>query len=122
MSRTLTFALVVSLIALGAGRLKADEVRGKIKSVDADKHTVTLTVGDIDRTLHVANDAKVSGLYGKKLKKAVAQEIPGGLQGVKEGAIVSLTTEKDEVKQIKLEDLQPKAKKKNKGKKASKAA
>jgi hypothetical protein len=35
---------------------------------------------------------------------------------------VSLTTEKDEVKQIKLEDLQPKAMKKNKGKKASKAA
>jgi Cu/Ag efflux protein CusF len=109
-------ALAASVVILGAGRLPADEIRGKVKRVDPDKAIVTVTAGDADRTLNVATGAKVTGLFGKKLKKAVTQDVPGGLRGVAQGAEVSLTTEakdgKDVVTQIKVEDLQPKIKKK----------
>ena len=50
----------------------------------------------------------------------MTEEIPGGLRGVNEGASVTLTTEvkdgKDVVTQVKVEDLQPKLKKKKKKK------
>ena len=116
---TASFALV---LALGAGRLSADEVRGKVKQVDGDKGRLTLTVGDADKTFDVG-DARVVGLYGKKLKKAKTQDLAGGLRGLKEGAEVTLTTakkdDKDVVTEVKLEGLQAKvkkAKKKNKAK------
>ena len=93
--RAWTYALVVAASSTGwrSGRLSADEIRGKVKSVDADKATITVTAGDADQTLNVAGDAKVTGLFGKKLKKAVTQDVPGGLRGVQQGAEVSLTTE-----------------------------
>ena len=91
MIRTLTPALLVLTLLAAAGSLPAEEIRGKVKSVDGDKGTITLTVGEAERTFQLATDAKVVGLYGKKLKKAVVQDVAGGLRGVKEGADVSLT-------------------------------
>lgn len=120
MRRLSIHALATIVVMIGAGRLPADEIRGKVKSVDPDKATVTLTAGDADKTLNVAAGAKVTGLFGKKLKKAVTQDIPGGLRGVPQGAEVSLTTEakdgKDVVTQVKVEGLRPKIKKKKKAK------
>jgi hypothetical protein len=72
--------------------------------------------------LPVASEAKITGLFGKKLKKAVSQDIPGGLKGVQKDAEVALTTEardgKSVVTQLKVEGLQPKIKGKGKKKKA----
>jgi hypothetical protein len=111
--------LVGSLLALAvcAGGLLADEVKGKVKSVDPDKGTITVTADDKDQTLDVAKDAKVIHLVGKKLKKAKVRDVPGGLGGVKAGDEVTLTTEakggRSVVSQVKVEGLAPK-KKKNK--------
>ena len=116
---TASFALV---LALGAGRLSADEVRGKVKQVDGDKGRLTLTVGDADKTFDVGGDTRVVGLYGKKLKKAKTQDLAGGLRGLKEGAEVTLTTakkdDKDVVTEVKLDGLQAKVKKSKKKNKA----
>lgn len=107
-------------LMLGTSRLSADEIKGKVKSVDSDKHIITLTIGDAEKTFDVATDAKVTGLFGKKLKKAVSQDVQGGLKGVKEGSEVTLTSETKEgkvtVTQVKLEGLQPKVKVKKKKK------
>ena len=120
--RLLTLALVASVIALGSGRLSAGEIKGKVKSIDADKGTIILTVGDADRALNVAGDAKVTGFFGKKLKKAVSQDVPGGLRGVKAGEEVTVTIDEKDGKvvatRVKLDDLQPKSKKKKKAKAA----
>lgn len=115
-----------ALLALAASPLAADEIKGRVKSVDPDKHTITLLVGDAEKTFEVAPDAKITGLFGKKLKKAVSQDVPGGLKGIKEGAEVALTSEdkdrKPTVNQVKLEGLQPKIKTKKKNKKKNKDA
>jgi Cu/Ag efflux protein CusF len=111
------FALAMTL---GASKLSADEIKGKVTSIDPDKHTITLSVGDVDKTFDVATDAKVTGMYGKKLKKAVTQDVPGGLKGIKEGVDVTLMSAvkdgKAQVTEVKLEGLQPKIKVKKKKK------
>jgi hypothetical protein len=113
MVRTLFSALFALLIA--AGGSWAEEIKGKVKSVDASKSTITVTVNDKDRTLTVAKDAKVFQLVGKKLKKAQPQDVPGGLAGLEAGKEVTVTTDKkdgqDVVTQIKVEGLAKKKKK-----------
>ncbi len=106
------------VLALAVAFVQGDEVKGKVKKVDSDKNTVTLTVDDKDQTFDTTKDTKVVALYGKKLKKAQQQDVPGGLGAVKEGTAVTLTTEKkdskDVVIQLKLDELQTgKKKKKN---------
>src|SRR3954451_23638645 len=115
MIRTMTAALIALAVLAGTSRLSAEEIRGKVKSVDGEKNTITLTVGEADRTFQVAGDAKVVGLYGKKLKKAALLDVAEGLRGVKDGADVTVTTTESDVKavsKVKVEDLQPKVKKK----------
>lgn len=123
MKRVQIALLLAFTLVLGANGLSADEIKGKVKSVDSGKHTITLAVGDAEKTFDVAADAKVTGLFGKKLKKAVSQDVPGGLKGVKEGTDVTVTSETKEgkatVTQVELDGLQPKIKKKkNKNKNA----
>ena len=81
---------------------------------------VSKKLGEFTIEASFASEGKVTGLFGKKLKKAVTQEVPGGLRGVPQGAEVSLTTEakdgKDVVTQVKVEGLQPKIKIKKKKK------
>jgi hypothetical protein len=48
---------------------QAEEVKRRVKSVDADKGSVTLTVGEEDRTLDVAQEAKITHRVGKNEKK-----------------------------------------------------
>jgi uncharacterized protein YsxB (DUF464 family) len=66
----------------------AEEYKGKLKSVDADKGTITVTIGDKDQEFKVPATAKITA--GKKdidngLKKL-------GKKGV--GAEVTVVTEK----------------------------
>ena len=107
--------VVLGLLALMVGAALADEVKGKIKKVDAEKNTLTITVNDKDQTFELTKEAKVVALYGKKLKKAQQQDVPGGLSSLKEGTAVTLTTEKKDAKeqvvQVKLDELQTKKKK-----------
>src|SRR4051794_36414533 len=121
MQGKLAFVAVALVVALGAGRLSADEVRGKVKQVDGEKGTLTLTVGEADKSYEIG-DARVTALYGKKLKKATSRDLAGGLRSLKEGSEVTLTTakkdDKDVVTEVKLEGLQAKVKKKNKKAKA----
>ena len=110
------FSWAVAALFLGTGVVSADSIPGKVKSVDATKSTITVTVDDKDQTFTVAKDSKIFQLVGKG-KKAQPQDLADGLTGLKEGQTVVLTTEKkddkDVVTQIKL-DEPAKKKKKNK--------
>ncbi len=112
MLRTLGLAVAVVLIAVCAA--DADTVPGKVKSIDTDKSTITITVDGVDQTYTVEKESKV--WQPGKTKKAPAQDVAGGLGGLKEGQPVVLTTEKkdakDVVTQIKLEEAATKKKKK----------
>ncbi len=117
MRHLLRFVLCTLILAFGAGRLPAEEIKGKLKSVDRDKNTVTLAVGDAEKTFSVANDARITGQFGKKLKKAVTQDVVGGLKGLKEGSDLTLTSAGEgKVTEVKLDGLQPKVKQKKKKK------
>jgi hypothetical protein len=92
----------------------AEELKGKVKSVDAEKSTITVTVGEQDKTLDVAKDVKVTHRVGKNDKKAKSEDLPGGLGALTAGTDITLTTEKKDdkevVTQIKVDALAPKKK------------
>lgn len=106
---------VLGVAALMFSVALADEVKGKIKKVDTGNNTLTITVNDKDQTFELTKDTKVVALYGKKIKKAQQQDVPGGVSSLKEGTAVTLTTEKKDTKeqivQVKLDELQAKKKK-----------
>ena len=52
------FSAVVALLFCG-GSLNAAEIKGKLKSVDADKKLVTITVDDKEQQLAVQEDARI---------------------------------------------------------------
>ncbi|HYT95110.1 MAG TPA: hypothetical protein VEL76_40710 [Gemmataceae bacterium] len=108
---------VACLSVIGLAAASADDIRGKVKKVDAEKGTITITVDDKDQSFDVPKDAKIVALYGKKLKKAQQLDLPGGLAAVKEGANVTITYDKkdkkDVVTQVRVEDLMKKKKKNN---------
>ena len=54
MERSRIAAASVLLLALAAGRLPADEVKGKVKSVDADRNAIIVTSMDADQAYAVA--------------------------------------------------------------------
>jgi hypothetical protein len=95
----LRFAAALSALLLAAGGLLAEEVKGKVKSVDADKNQITVTVSDKDTTYDVAKFAVFSTLVGKG-KKAQPQELTGGLKAVEAGQDVTLTVEKKDDKDL----------------------
>jgi hypothetical protein len=117
MTRIAFSTLLGLALTLGPRPLAAEEVKGKVKGVDAENGTIILTIGDADRIFLVPGEAKVYGLVGKKGK---AQDVEGGLKGVKPGTEVTLTADakdgKDLASSIKVEGLAKikKAKKKNK--------
>ncbi len=113
-----TFLSALSALVLCAGVSLADEIKGKVKSVDADKNTITVTVGDKDQTIPIAKDAEVFSLgKGKKGQPGPKVAVTDGIKGVKEGTDVTLTTEKkddkDTVTAIKVEAPAKKKKDKN---------
>jgi hypothetical protein len=87
MLRKFLCAAVVCLLAVGFAL--ADDIKGKVKSVDPDKGTITVTVDDKDQTLPVSKDVKLS--LGKKVKE---------LKDVQVGKDVVLTTSKQDDKDV----------------------
>jgi hypothetical protein len=106
MLRTLIcVALTLVVFALGA---LAEEYKGKIKSVDADKGTLTVTVGDKDQEFKVPAGAKITagkreiqdGLKAKLFGKAAGSEVvvvtekKGGTETVTEVKITARKKDK----------------------------
>jgi hypothetical protein len=106
----------LAVVLFSAGGLLADEVKGKVKSVDTDKNTVTLTI-EKELALSLSKDVKVVQLVGKKAKKARTEDLPGGLAAVPPGSEVTFTIDKidgkEVITQVKVAGLTQK-KKKNK--------
>ena len=112
-----TVAPALLALFLAPSLLQAEEIKGKVKSVDTDKSTVTITVDDKDQTLDVPKEAKIIRMVGKNEKKAMPEDLPGGLGGLKAGTAITITTEKKEEKdvitQIKLDGFTKKKKNDN---------
>lgn len=86
MVRSLVCALAALVVC--AGSLMAEEIKGKIKKVDADAMTVTVTTDDgRDQVVHVGKDTRVTGPNGKDLKSGIKSH------QLKEGTEVTVTTE-----------------------------
>jgi ribosome maturation factor RimP len=111
---------VAVFLGLTMGLAYADEIRGKVKNVDGDKNTITVTVPDKDATkdvtYSVGKDVKIYTLVKGKKKNDPSTEVPVALSAVKTDAGVTITTEKkdkqDVVTAIKI-DAEMKKKKKN---------
>jgi hypothetical protein len=93
------FALVLCAVAVLAG-----EYKGKVKSVDPDKNTITVTVGDTDKTFKVTDDAKI--VRGKGDKEKAVKDGLKNEKAWKKGPNVVITTEgegaKEKVKEIRI--------------------
>jgi hypothetical protein len=63
-------ALICSLfvVLIGVSTVRAEEIEGKLKAVDTDKSTVTLTVGGKDETFKVLDSTKLLDDKGKAIK------------------------------------------------------
>src|SRR5262245_60785380 len=116
MLRKLACVMFGCLLLLNVGL--ADSYRGKVKTIDAEKSVLTVTVNDKDQTFEVPKEARIFSL-GKAKKGQPAPEVLviGGLTGLKEGNTVTVTTEKKDDKEVvtsvKLETEKKKKKKKD---------
>jgi hypothetical protein len=102
MQRALLPALVAVLLV--TGDLSAEDIKGTVKKVDADKGTLTVTVKDKDRKFDVPKEAKVTvqvaagivtakdGLKNEWFKRAEEAKEPG--------YTVEVTVEKKKNKEV----------------------
>jgi Cu/Ag efflux protein CusF len=95
-----------ALVVLAGGLLLAAEITGKVKKVDLDKNTITVTVNDKDQEFSLTDDSKVLNAKGKAVK-----DREKSLKGLKEGAEVTVTSEKKSGKDVITELKLPAAKK-----------
>lgn len=122
MVRLAVAALLAIVSAAGA-----EEINGTVKKVDASGNTLLLTADGKDTSYSVAKDASfvtVTKVAGKKKKNQTMEKvdtIEKGLAGVKEGAGVTVLTDKrdgkDVITSVKVtsgNDATAKKKKKNK--------
>ncbi len=87
-------AAVLGLVLVGGGLL-AEEIKGKIKSVDADKKVITVTTADgKDKEFKVSDTTSILGANGKAAKQGLKAK------GFKEGANVVVTTDKKDGKEV----------------------
>jgi hypothetical protein len=103
-----TFVSAVLALVLSAGVVLAAEIKGKIKSVDADKHTITVTTADgKDHTLTVGKDTKIEAASGKALQEGIKDK------HLKAGTEVVVQCEKKDGKEVctELKLAQPRPKK-----------
>ena len=87
-------------LLIGAVAVLAAEYKGRVKNVDPDKSTITVTVGDEDKTFKVTDDTKIvrKGKDGDK-------EVKDGLKNEKawkRNPNVVVTTDGDKVKEIRI--------------------
>jgi hypothetical protein len=89
------FVCAVAAVVLCVGVVLADEIKGKIKSVDADKGTITVTAADgKDHTLTVGKDTKLQAASGKDLKEGIKDK------HLKAGAEVVVQCKKEGGKEV----------------------
>jgi hypothetical protein len=97
MLRSLTAMCLLLVFGLA---LLAAEYKGKVKSVDRDKNTITITIDDKDKTFNVSDEVKVTR-GEKEIKKKLKSK------SFDSNPPVTLTTEgegeKEVVKEIKIE-------------------
>jgi hypothetical protein len=92
MLRTLAYA-VVGLLA-SAGGLRAEDVQGKVKKVDADKGVLTVTIDGKDREFRITDDTKMVDAEGKDLKNRLKSK------RLEVGQEVTVTCEKKDGKEV----------------------
>jgi urease beta subunit len=96
----------VALFVFSAG-LMAGEYTGKVKSVDAEKGTITITVkGAGDKTFKVARDAKFSGGNKKVAERLAAEGLKCEIFSAEKKPAVTVTTtgegDKEEATAVKI--------------------
>ena len=91
-----TFVCALFGLVLFAGIILADEMKGKITKVDAEKKTVTVSVDGKDKDLKVGDDTKILNSEGKDLKDGLKSK------DLHEGAEVTVQAKDDMVSEIKL--------------------
>jgi hypothetical protein len=114
----------LSVFAISFSTANAEEVKGKVKSVNQPGNALTLTVDGKDKVFAVSKDASfvsVSSMPGKKGKPMeTVTPIDDGLKGIKVGSPVTVLTEKVEdkvvVTSVKVTGADQPAKKKKKAK------
>src|SRR5262245_41678763 len=92
-SKQMVRKIVAAAIALfiSVGGVVAAEYKGKVKSVDAEKGTITITINDGDKTLKVAKDAKFTTAKKKQQELLTSQGLK--YEGFSKGPQVTLKTE-----------------------------
>ncbi|OAI53004.1 hypothetical protein AYO44_16390 [Planctomycetaceae bacterium SCGC AG-212-F19] len=97
--------LVLALIAIFEFDAQADQLKGKVKAVAADKNEITVTVGKTDQQFTIPADAKVLNAAGKEIPQRLGAKL------FQPGMQVVVTTDKvdgkDVVKELKLLDPFP---------------
>src|SRR4051812_20590708 len=90
----------VAVVAFSMGLALADTIKGKVKEVDDDKKTITVTVDDKDQVVNVDKDARIF-TTGKGKKGQPGPEVAlSGLRAVLPGQEVTITTEKKDNKDV----------------------
>jgi hypothetical protein len=106
----------LTCLVLSIALVQADEYKGTVKKVDAEKNTLTVSIDEKDRTFDIPKDAKIY-TTGKKKKGKPAPEVPVALGDVKENAKVVVTTKKEDDKEtvtsVQIEREKKKKKKKD---------
>ena len=97
------FIVTLSVIAMWTGLAWADEIRGKIAKLDADKNTITITFPALpgafpnaDQTFEVLKNTAVVDLAGKDMKERLMDK------RIKEGIQATITVEKKDGKVTKV--------------------
>lgn len=103
-----TFVCALFGLFLFAGIILADELKGKITKIDAEKKTVTVSVDGKDKDLKIADDAKVLNADGKDVKDGIKSK------DLHEGCEVVVQCKDDMVSEIKLGKVAKKKDKKDK--------
>jgi hypothetical protein len=82
------FAAAAALVFIGVGALLADELKGKVKSVDTDKMQLVVTDDSgKDQTVTIGKEAKILGPNGHAARMGLKSKM------LKEGAPVTITYE-----------------------------
>jgi hypothetical protein len=83
-------------MALFSGSLLAEEFRGTIRKLE--KNTITLRVGDQDRTFEVASTTPVYGTVNVTVRRRRVQQqqqqVGQGVEALQRGDLVTVTTER----------------------------
>jgi len=93
--------LAVTLVALllTAGGVRAAEIKGKIKSVDPEKGTITLTVDDRDQEFTVPASLKITILDAVAVREA-KDGLKDPLFKMAKGMLATITTEQKDGKEV----------------------